>query len=189
MKIARHRGLKVPIPKRSASPRATSTRRWWDSLKALDPQRPIREADMAISTRMTSRAEEFHPRALPEPYVNLSIHTAPDVRPLEQVERLCLVHGLLPAPPVGPWPRLNNAAPSLQPHYRTFLARKKLTCSDHATNSSCRRCHKDGSGGERLDLHGVAKVGQPFDQAFFLLVGGAAIEVIATEVLIRRPVL
>ena len=22
---------------------------------------------------------------------------------------------------VGPWPRLNNAAPSLQPHYRTFL--------------------------------------------------------------------
>ena len=29
-----------------------------------------------------SRAEEFHLRALPEPYVNLSIHTAPDVRPL-----------------------------------------------------------------------------------------------------------
>ena len=31
---------------------------------------------------LTSRAEEFHLRALPEPYVNLSIHTAPDVRPL-----------------------------------------------------------------------------------------------------------
>jgi hypothetical protein len=31
---------------------------------------------------MSSRAEEFHLRALPEPYVNLSIHTAPDVRPL-----------------------------------------------------------------------------------------------------------
>ena len=31
---------------------------------------------------MSSRAEELHLRALPEPYVNLSIHTAPDVRPL-----------------------------------------------------------------------------------------------------------
>src|SRR6267154_5483747 len=35
-------------------------------------------------------------------------------------ERLCLVHGLLPFP-VGPWPRLNNAAPSVQLHYRAFL--------------------------------------------------------------------
>ena len=34
------------------------------------------------STRMSSRAEEFHLRALPDTYVNLSIHTAPDVRPL-----------------------------------------------------------------------------------------------------------
>ena len=31
---------------------------------------------------MSSRAEGLHLRALPEPYVNLSIHTAPDVRPL-----------------------------------------------------------------------------------------------------------
>jgi hypothetical protein len=31
---------------------------------------------------LASRPEEFHLRALPEPYVNLSIHTAPDVRPL-----------------------------------------------------------------------------------------------------------
>src|ERR1035437_114115 len=36
-------------------------------------------------------------------------------------QRLYLVHGLLPLP-VGLWPRLNNAAPSLQPHYRTFIA-------------------------------------------------------------------
>jgi hypothetical protein len=28
-----------------------------------------------------SRAEESHPRALPEPYVSLSAHTAPSVRP------------------------------------------------------------------------------------------------------------
>ena len=31
--------------------------------------------------RQASRAGESHPRALPEPYVNLSAHTAPSVRP------------------------------------------------------------------------------------------------------------
>jgi hypothetical protein len=31
---------------------------------------------------LTSRPRDFHPRALPESYVNLSIHTAPYVRPL-----------------------------------------------------------------------------------------------------------
>jgi MFS family permease len=31
---------------------------------------------------LASRAGEFHPRALLEPYVNLSVHTAPDVRSL-----------------------------------------------------------------------------------------------------------
>src|SRR5204863_4127510 len=40
--------------------------------------------------------------------------------PLGDVERLCLVHGLLPSP-VGPRSRLNNAAPSVQPHYRAFI--------------------------------------------------------------------
>src|SRR5215467_11491914 len=37
------------------------------------------------------------------------------------IERLCLVHRLLLLP-VGQWPRPNNAAPSLQPHYRAFDA-------------------------------------------------------------------
>jgi hypothetical protein len=60
-------------------------------------------------------------------------------------------------------------------------SRRKLTCSDRAANSQ--RCRDLGStclrhGRERLDLHGVAKVGQTFDQAFFLLVGGTAIEMI-----------
>src|SRR5262249_55718829 len=41
--------------------------------------------------------------------------------PFRDLERLCLVHGLLPFP-VGQWPRPNNAAPSLQPHYRAFHA-------------------------------------------------------------------
>src|SRR5215468_5941463 len=53
------------------------------------------------------------------PAIALSSHTAPDVRPL--LERLCLVHRLLLFP-VGQWPRPNNAAPSLQPHYRAFDA-------------------------------------------------------------------
>jgi hypothetical protein len=48
--------------------------------------RPRAKADSIqtsfFSLLMSSRAEEFHLRALPEPYVNLSIHTAPDVRPL-----------------------------------------------------------------------------------------------------------
>src|SRR6516165_8021238 len=61
---------------------------------------------------VSSRPEELHLRALPEPCMTLSSHTAPDVRPL--LEQLCLVHGLLPFP-VGQWPRPNNAAPSLQP--------------------------------------------------------------------------
>src|ERR1700682_6244247 len=33
------------------------------------------------ATRMSSRPEEFHLRALPEPCMTLSSHTAPDVRP------------------------------------------------------------------------------------------------------------
>jgi len=44
----------------------------------------------------------------------------PDLR-FGDLERLRLVHGLLPFP-VGPWPRLNNAAPSLQLHYKAFVA-------------------------------------------------------------------
>ena len=73
---------------------------------------------------MSSRAEESRLRALPEPCVNLSIHTAPDVRPLAHV-----ASGFASSPgssccqmaSVGPWPRLNNAAPSVQPHYRAFI--------------------------------------------------------------------
>src|SRR6202451_4230501 len=66
------------------------------------------------------------------------------------------------------------------------------TCSDRAANS--RRCGDLGStclchGHGRLDLDGVAKVSQAFDQVCFLLVGRTAIEVIGAEVLVHRPVL
>jgi len=50
---------------------------------AIGAKRTCRERRERVDlTKMSSRAEEFHLRALPEPYVNLSIHTAPDVRPL-----------------------------------------------------------------------------------------------------------
>src|SRR5881397_2319234 len=38
---------------------------------------------------LASRAGESHPHALPEPYVTLSRHTAPDVRPFPYRKRQC----------------------------------------------------------------------------------------------------
>ena len=59
----------VPIPKRSASPRATSTLQWRIGLKVLDPKRPIREADItvplvpeSISSCYSSAAPRHHKR-------------------------------------------------------------------------------------------------------------------------------
>jgi hypothetical protein len=45
-----------------------------------------------------------------------------------------------------------------------------------------------GSGSERLDRDCIAEVGQTFDQALFLSIGGTSIEVIAAEVLVHRAV-
>src|SRR5258707_10725168 len=43
---------------------------------------PLASIDLTLTIeRKASRARELHPRALPEPYVNLSAHTAPSVRP------------------------------------------------------------------------------------------------------------
>ena len=64
---------------------------------------------------------------------------------------------------------------------------KKLRRTDRATSS--RPCGGYGLGGEGLDLHSVAKVSQAFDQASFLLVVGATIEVTGAKVLIHGPVL
>jgi hypothetical protein len=80
-----------------------------------------------------------------------------------------------------------SVSPRNRSGYRCPHPKKKLTGSDVAANSSCWWCRKHGSGGERLDLHDVAKVGQTFDQTFLL--GGTAIEVIAAEVLVHRPIL
>jgi len=50
----------VPIPKRSASPWVTSTPQVVDSLKALDPNRPIREADIQDGSEMTRLTQSGH---------------------------------------------------------------------------------------------------------------------------------
>jgi phosphate:Na+ symporter len=42
----------------------------------------VKDLGRVACRTLSSRAEEFHLRALPKPCVNLSIHTAPDVRPL-----------------------------------------------------------------------------------------------------------
>jgi hypothetical protein len=52
-------------------------------LSAFGAKRTSRErSERADLTKMSSRPEEFHLRALPEPCMTLSSHTAPDVRPL-----------------------------------------------------------------------------------------------------------
>ena len=45
------------------------------------PQKAAGSRHCNESTLRSSGPEDFHLRALPEPYVNLSIHTAPVVRP------------------------------------------------------------------------------------------------------------
>src|ERR1700692_325552 len=65
---------------------------------------------------------------------------------------------------------------------------QKLRCSGHATISSWLAMPQTGSGSERLDRDCIAEVGQTFDQALFLPIGGTSIEVIAAEVLVHRAV-
>ena len=113
-------GLRRPGKDNSLLPKSKNARRVVFRPDQFSASEPTTAALNPIRKRQpSSRPEEFHIRALPEPCMTLSSHTAPDVRPL--LERLCLAHGLLPFP-VGQWPRPNNAAPSLQPHYRAFDA-------------------------------------------------------------------
>jgi hypothetical protein len=72
------------------------------------------------TSALASRPGEFHPQALPDPYVKLSLHTAPDVQsPTKVVGRPRLGPVLIPLP-VGSGLWLNNAAPSVRSDYRTF---------------------------------------------------------------------
>src|SRR5450759_1794217 len=83
-------------------------------------QKPV----WSVCPRRSSRPEEFHLQALPEPCVNLSIHTAPDVRPLAHAASgfaSSTSSSCRQLASVGRWSRLNNAAPSVQLHYRAFV--------------------------------------------------------------------
>jgi len=71
----------VPSPKRSASPRATSTLQWRIGLKALDPERPIREAD--IDQRLMQVG--FGPRSDIDSLVTPGLNVALRVAKLEHV--------------------------------------------------------------------------------------------------------
>jgi len=70
-------------PRRSASswtPDSGGGRETIDGDGFRADQQELAQKDAVLS----SRPGEFHPRALPEPCVKLSLHTAPDVRPLAQ---------------------------------------------------------------------------------------------------------
>ena len=57
-------------------------------------------------SKRSSCPKDFHPRALPEPYVNLSIYTAPDVRPLPwHSGQWAKSAGFCAAQPIEPVPR------------------------------------------------------------------------------------
>jgi hypothetical protein len=71
----------------------------------------------SVGITRVSGAGESHPRALPEPDVNLSAHPAPSIQPCSN--GFALVMRLLPSP-VGRLPWQDAAAPSVQSHYRTF---------------------------------------------------------------------
>ena len=62
---------------------------------------------------------ELHPEALSERCVNLSIHTAPIIQPFYGfVDAISLI----PAAQVGELRQLDNAAPLLHSHYKSFHA-------------------------------------------------------------------
>ena len=87
-------------------------------MAAVDAAGPPLRSFGSLKRRWTSGAGDFHPRALSEPDVILSHHPAPIVQP--HPYGFALSTRILPSP-VVPAPELNNATPSLQPHYRTFI--------------------------------------------------------------------
>jgi hypothetical protein len=62
------------------APRAPTGAPDVSSCRRIRPMDAHRES-ARFGLKMSSGPEDFHLRALPEPYVNLSIHTAPVVRP------------------------------------------------------------------------------------------------------------
>ena len=70
---------KLPRPSSTLPSRPILSCRTYVSVRG---KAECRAASPLHRSKMTSRPEEFHLRALPEPCMTLSSHTAPDVRPL-----------------------------------------------------------------------------------------------------------
>ena len=106
------------------------------------PQPELLAADQ--DGHLASRAGDSHPHALPEPYVTLSSHTAPDVRPF--AKRLCLGHR---APPVTGW--LWVAAEQCSPFDPAPLQNLPLyyellrPCAPHRSSDPCGSSRSDVS--------------------------------------------
>ena len=83
--------------------KSSSASRRNEGLVSVEHRAGPRGQARALCPKWSSRPEEFHLQALPEPYVNLSIHTAPDVRPLAD-EPPALPRPR--APPVARWLQL-----------------------------------------------------------------------------------
>src|SRR3954452_19314984 len=111
------KGLNDKSPPRPRAERSAEVSFHW-----LRPAHASHSLDRGAPIHLASRAGESHPHALPEPYVTLSRHTAPDVRPFPcgMENGFALATELLPLP-VGSGSRRNTAAPLVQFHYRTFL--------------------------------------------------------------------
>src|SRR2546423_351194 len=88
------------------SPDATWSRSWSRCFAVPEFVEVARKVGLELRNRLSIHAS----RSLVGLHM---LEGLPDF-PFRNLERLCLVHGLLPFP-VGQWPRPNNAAPSLQP--------------------------------------------------------------------------
>ena len=85
----------APIPERSTSPWATSTLQRLDSLKALDPSRPIREADIGGCAAPPLRANNKH-------QASASASKACPPRTQQLQWRIRAILGRRPSVPPGP---------------------------------------------------------------------------------------
>jgi len=80
------------------------------------------DSSFAQKNYQSSSPKEPPPRALTEPDVNVSAHPAPIVQPLHRgAKRLCLVQSDPPVSSCHLYRKLDDASPSLQSRYRTFI--------------------------------------------------------------------
>jgi hypothetical protein len=87
--------------------------------KVAPGQQPVPEL-IEVARKVSLKLPNRPPIHASRPLVGLHTFEGVPHFPFGDFERPCLVHLLLPQP-VGRWPRLNNAAPLVRSHYRTFI--------------------------------------------------------------------